>query len=200
MKTATSQVRQQLQVSFRYHLDAIEKSFSEGQLEGLERIAELLARALQSGRKILLCGNGGSAADSQHIAAEFIGRFKRERQSLPALALTTDTSVLTALGNDYAYEQVFSRQVEGLGQAGDVLIALSTSGNSKNVLEAVKAAKRMGIVTVGFTGMRGGALRPLVDACFQAQSEETPHIQEVHITALHALSEVVEDLVLSKTT
>lgn len=175
----------------------MEKSFTPPQLEGLEKIAEVMAQALRSGRKFLLCGNGGSAADSQHIAAEFIGRFKRERRSLPAIALTTDTSVLTAVGNDYAYEQVFSRQVEGIGAKGDLLIALSTSGNSKNVLEAVKAAKAKGILTVGFTGARGGALKEAADYCFQAQSTETPHIQEVHITALHALSEVVEDLVLS---
>lgn len=181
----------------RQNQEATEKSFTPPQLKRLEEIADVLARALRSGRKILLCGNGGSAADSQHIAAEFIGRFKRERRSLPALALTTDTSVLTAVGNDYAYEQIFSRQVEGLGEKGDVLIALSTSGNSKNVLEAVKAAKVKGLTTVGFTGAKGGTLKEVADHCFQAQSSETPHIQEVHITALHALSDVVEDLVLS---
>lgn len=180
----------------RQNREAIEKSFTPPQIRLLEEIAHTLASALRSGRKLLLCGNGGSAADSQHIAAEFVGRFKRERRSLPALALTTDTSVLTALGNDYAYEKVFSRQIEGLGEKGDALIALSTSGNSKNVLEAVKAAKAKGIATVGFTGAKGGALKGVADLCFQAQSDETPHIQEVHITALHALSEVVEDLVL----
>lgn len=176
--------------------EALEKSFTLSQLELLEKIAEVLVQTIRSGRKILLCGNGGSAADSQHIAAEFIGRFKQERRSLPALALTTDTSVLTAVGNDYAYEKIFSRQVEGLGEAGDVLIALSTSGNSKNVLEAVKVAKAQGITTIGFTGIRGGTLKSLVDYCFHAQSDETPHIQEVHLTALHAVSDVVEDLVL----
>ncbi len=177
--------------------EAIEKSFTPPQLKRLEEISEILAKALRSGHKLLLCGNGGSAADSQHIAAEFIGRFKRERASLAALALTTDTSILTAIGNDYSYEKIFSRQVEGLGEKGDVLIALSTSGNSKNVLEAVKVAKSKGLVTIGFTGAKGGALKEAADQCFQAQSSETPHIQEVHITALHALSEVVEDLVLS---
>ena len=194
MKTLSQ--RSHLQEIFRQNKDAIEKSFAPPQLEILERIADRMAQALRGGQKILLCGNGGSAADAQHIAAEFIGRFKRERRSLPALALTTDTSVLTALGNDYAYEQVFSRQIEGLGEKGDVLIALSTSGNSKNVLEAVKAAKAKGIATIGFTGSQGGALKDACDLCFQAQSRETPHIQEVHITALHALSEVVENLVL----
>ena len=181
----------------RQNQEATQKSFTPPQLKRLEEIADVLARALRSGHKILLCGNGGSAADSQHIAAEFVGRFKRERQSLPAVALTTDTSILTASGNDYGYEQVFSRQVEGLGKEGDILIAISTSGNSKNVLEAVKIAKAKGLKTIGFTGIHGGALKGLVDFCFHAQASETSHIQEVHITALHALSEAAEDLVLS---
>lgn len=195
MKTLAAKT--QFEEILRANREAIEKSFTPPQLEVLEKIALVMAEAMRAGRKVLLCGNGGSAADSQHIAAEFIGRFKRERRSLPAVALTTDTSILTALGNDYSYEQVFSRQVEGLGERGDVLIGLSTSGNSKNVLEAVKAAKAKGIAAVGFTGARGGALKDLADLCFHAQSNETPHIQEVHITALHAISEVVEDLVLS---
>jgi len=181
----------------RQNREAIDKSFAPPQLKILEKIAGILAQALRSGRKILLCGNGGSAADSQHIAAEFIGRFKRERRSLPALALTTDTSVLTPLGNDYADSQVFSRFVYELGALGKILIALSTSGNSKNVLEAVKVAKGKGLTTVGFTGAKGGALKTEADHCFQAQSHETPHIQEVHITALHALSDVVEDMVIA---
>jgi len=195
MKTKTFSLRHQLDAIFRQNREAIDKSFTPSQLEVLERIAEVMTGAFRSGHKILLCGNGGSAADSQHIAAEFVGRFKRERRSLPALALTTDTSILTAVGNDYAYEQIFSRQVEGLGEQGDVLIVLSTSGNSKNILEAVKTAKARGITTVGLTGSSGGALKSAADLCFQAQSAETPHIQEVHITALHALSEVVEDQV-----
>ena len=181
---------------FHQHREAVNKSFTPPQLELLDQIATEMAAALREGRKLLLCGNGGSAADSQHIAAEFIGRFKRERRSLPALALTTDTSVLTALGNDYSYDSVFSRQVEGLGEPGDVLIALSTSGNSKNVLEAVKVAKMKGLTSIGFTGSKGGLLKEKADHCFQAQSDHTPHIQEIHITALHALSEVVEELVL----
>jgi D-sedoheptulose 7-phosphate isomerase len=190
----TTSVKNRFSEILRQNREAVEKSFAGAQMESLERIAEVLVQAFRSGNKILLCGNGGSAADSQHIAAEFVGRFKRERQSLPAIALTTDSSILTAVGNDYGYEQVFSRQVEGIGQKGDVLIAISTSGNSKNVLEAVRAAKSRGITSVGFTGARGGTLKAAADLCFQAQSSETPHIQEVHITALHALSEVVEDL------
>ncbi len=172
---------------------ALAASFSGEHLETLEKIAKEFIRAFKAGRKILLCGNGGSASDSQHIAAEFIGRFKLERRSLPAIALTTDTSILTALANDYSYEKIFSRQIEGLGIKGDVLIAISTSGNSKNVLEAVRTAKSQGLVTIGFTGQNGGALKNEAEICFQAQSPKTPHIQEVHITALHAISEVVEN-------
>lgn len=190
-------LKSQFAEKIRGHQEAVEKSFNPSQVEVLEKISEATAKALRSGGKILLCGNGGSAADCQHIAAEFVGRFKRERQSLPAIALTTDTSILTALGNDYGYEKVFARQVEGLGKKGDILFALSTSGQSKNVLEAVREAKGQGLVTVGWTGITGGALKSAADLCFQAQSSETPHIQEIHITALHALSEVVEDLVLS---
>ncbi|MBI3316972.1 MAG: SIS domain-containing protein [Candidatus Omnitrophica bacterium] len=175
------------------HLAAIEKSFQGENLQILDKISKEILRAFKDGLKLLLCGNGGSAADAQHIAAEFIARFKRERRSLPAIALTTDTSILTAIGNDYGFEDVFSRQVEGLGNKGDVLIAISTSGNSKNVLKAVDQARRQGMVTVGFTGGTGGSLGSKVDLCFKAQSVKTPHVQEVHIAALHALSEVVED-------
>ena len=178
------------------HEEAVRKSFAPAQAGVLEEIAREILKAFNAGRKILLCGNGGSAADSQHIAAEFIGRFKRERKSLPAVALTTDTSVLTSLANDYDYTKIFSRQVQGLGQKGDILIAISTSGNSKNVLAAVRQAREQGLRTIGFTGAQGGALKGTADLCFQAQSDKTPHIQEVHITALHALSEVVEELVL----
>ena len=124
--------------------------------------AESIISAFKSGHKLFFCGNGGSAADSQHIAAEFVGRFQKERKAWPAIALTTDTSALTALGNDYTFDIVFSRQLQALGQKGDVLIAISTSGNSKNVLEAVKQAKAMGITTIGVTGGKGGQLAGLV--------------------------------------
>jgi D-sedoheptulose 7-phosphate isomerase len=176
------------------HRKTLDESFDSARLEVLEKISRELLMAFKAGKKLLLCGNGGSAADSQHIAAEFIGRFKRERQSLPAIALTTDTSALTAIGNDYSYDKIFSRQVEGLAQKGDVLIAISTSGNSKNILEAVKQAKINGAVTIGFTGQDGGALKGQVDLCYQAANKNTAHIQEMHITALHAISEVVEDV------
>ncbi len=175
-----------------YHREAVERSFTPEQMKTLEAVAEVLVEAFRKGRKLLLCGNGGSAADSQHIAAEFIARFKLERKSLPAIALTTDTSILTAVANDYCFERVFSRQVEGLGEKGDVLIGISTSGNSKNVLEAVRQAKSQGVITIGLTGEAGGELAKICDLCFKAQTPKTPHIQEVHITALHAVSEVVE--------
>lgn len=180
------------------HREAVKNSFSDAQVVVLEKIAKLILDALSRGNKLLLCGNGGSAADSQHIAAEFIARFRLERRSLPAVSLTTDTSILTAVANDYAYEKVFSRQVEGLGEKGDVLIGISTSGNSKNVLEAVKQAKSQGVFTVGFTGMSGGILKDICDLCFRAMSDKTSHIQEIHITSLHAVSEVVEEMMFRK--
>jgi D-sedoheptulose 7-phosphate isomerase len=174
------------------HVSAVRDSFEGEGTEVLEKVAELLIGAFKTGHKVLICGNGGSAADAQHVAAEFIGRFKRERKSLPAIALTTDTSILTAVGNDYSYEQVFSRQIEGLGQAGDVLIAISTSGTSKNILEAAKMAKRQKMTVIGFSGRSGGLLKNASDIMFCAISDSTPQIQEVHITALHAISEAVE--------
>ena len=175
------------------HEAAFKATFNPESIKLLERIAEEIVKAIQRGNKILLCGNGGSAADAQHIAAEFIGRFKKERKSLPAIALTTDTSVLTALSNDYSYETVFSRQIEGLGEKGDLLIALSTSGTSKNVIAAIAKAKELGLIVIGFTGNSGGAVKKIADFNFRAGSEKTPHIQEMHITALHAISEAVED-------
>lgn len=173
---------------------AIENTFRDQNLKVLEQIAAEMARVLEKRGTIFLCGNGGSAADAQHIAAEFIGRFKHERKSLPAIALTTDTSILTALANDYSYDIVFARQIEGLGKPGDLLIAISTSGNSKNILEAVKAAKENGLKTAGFTGETGGKLAGMTDYIFKAQTKNTSHVQETHITALHAISEIVEEM------
>ncbi len=180
--------------SVEKHRAAFEKSFSEAQLDVLDHIGKELVKTLKSGHKMLLCGNGGSAADAQHIAAEFIARFKKDRRSLPAIALTTDTSILTAVANDYDYSQVFSRQVEGLGVKGDALIAISTSGKSRNVLEAVRQAKHQGLYTIGFTGGGGGTLKEMADTCYVASASETSHIQEMHITALHAISEAIEDI------
>jgi D-sedoheptulose 7-phosphate isomerase len=154
-------------------------------------IADAVTRALRAHGKVLIAGNGGSAADAQHIAAELLSRFGREREALPAIALT-DPAVLTAIGNDYSFERVFERQVRGLGRRGDVLVALSTSGSSSNVLAALAAARELGLVTVGFTGTRGRALRALCDLCLVAPSEETAVIQQIYMTAAHAICDLVE--------
>jgi len=155
--------------------------------------AQVIITAFKSGHKLFFCGNGGSAADSQHIAAEFVGRFQKERKAWPAIALTTDSSALTALGNDYSFDIVFSRQLQALGQKGDVLIAISTSGNSKNVLEAVKQAKLTGITTIGMTGGTGGPLASLCDIPIIAASSKTARIQESHLVIFHTICELVEN-------
>ena len=154
---------------------------------------------LRAGGKVMACGNGGSAADAQHFAAELIGRFERERQELAAIALTTDTSILTAVGNDYSYDEIFSKQVRGLGKNGDILIGVSTSGNSKNVVKAIEAAKKMGIKIIALTGNGGGKIATLLDAddihlC--APSTRTARIQETHLVLLHALCDGVDHLLL----
>lgn len=151
----------------------------------IEAASELLAQTIGSGGKILICGNGGSAADAQHFAAELIGRFEKERPSWPAIALTTDTSILTAIGNDYGFEDVFSRQVQGLGQSSDAFIGVSTSGNSKNVLRATAVAKKMGMRTVGLLGRDGGAIASQVDHPVVISHSTTARVQEAHIFILH---------------
>ena len=157
-------------------------------------VSEILLNALKSGNKLLLFGNGGSAADAQHIAAEFVGRFAFDRPALPALALSVNTSCLTSIGNDYGFEQVFSRQLEALARPGDVAIGFSTSGNSPNVLNGVSTAKKIGLHTIAFTGTPGGKLKQAADLdhCLCAPSGETPRIQECHILIGHIVSELVE--------
>jgi D-sedoheptulose 7-phosphate isomerase len=169
-------------------------------LASARKIAAVIIAALRTGNKLLIIGNGGSAADAQHIAGEFLSRLRFDRHPLPALALTTDSSVLTAIGNDYGYEQVFERQLRGLGRRGDVFIAISTSGKSPNVLAALRAARELGIVTVGFTGNAPGAaaMLPLCHLALAAPSDDTPLIQQVHITAAHAICEIVERNLFSK--
>ena len=185
--------RDDIAAHFRRSHEVIARAASDADfMAAVLAIAERIAASLRAGGKLLLAGNGGSAADAQHIAAEFLSRFKFDRTPLPAIALTTDTSVLTAVGNDYGFEQVFERQVRGLGRPGDVFIAISTSGRSPNVLLALKAAREMGVVTVGFTGAAGGAMRALCDLVLAAPSEETALIQQVHITAAHAICGMVE--------
>jgi D-sedoheptulose 7-phosphate isomerase len=164
----------------------------EAQLPVLEAIALAMTTALRAGGKILWCGNGGSAGDSQHLAAEIVGRYKRNRRGLPSVALTTDTSILTAVANDYGFEAVFARQVEALAEPGDVLVGISTSGNSGNVLCAMESARARGVVTVGFTGAGGGKLAALSDYLFAVASQETARIQEAHILAGHMLCDWIE--------
>ncbi|MFZ0821202.1 MAG: D-sedoheptulose 7-phosphate isomerase [Candidatus Acidiferrales bacterium] len=159
----------------------------------IAKVSEIVLSSFEQGHKVFLFGNGGSAADSQHIAAEFVGRFAFDRPALPALALSVNTSAVTAIGNDYGFDQVFSRQIEALGHAGDVAIGISTSGNSPNVLGAMPIAKKKGIHTVAFTGATGGKLKNAVDHCICAPSKETPRIQECHILIGHIIAELVEE-------
>jgi phosphoheptose isomerase len=163
-------------------------------VDALVRAAETIAECFRGGGKVLLFGNGGSAADAQHIAAEFVGRFAREREGLPAIALTTDTSILTAVGNDFGFERVFARQVEALGRPGDVVVAISTGGRSPNVLAGVRAARERGLATIGLTGGGGGPLADMVEIAIVVPSRSTPRIQECHIALGHILCELVETL------
>jgi len=182
----------------RWVIDEIEASIDvkrrtiEMQASIIVAIAERIVETFRRGGKLLLCGNGGSAADAQHIAAEFVSRFRRERRGLPAIALTTDTSILTAISNDYGYERVFARQVEALGRPGDMVIGISTSGISASVIAAMRAARNGGMATVGFTGASGGTLVDHVDLCLCVPSHNTARIQEVHITVAHVVCEIVE--------
>lgn len=153
---------------------------------------ELITTRLKAGGKVFFCGNGGSAADAQHLAAELVGRFMLERAPLSAWALTVNTSALTAIGNDYTYDDVFSRQLRGLGSAGDVLVGISTSGNSRNIIRTIEAAKEMGIHVIGMTGETGGAMAAICDICLRVPSDSTPRIQEMHIAVGHIICELVE--------
>src|SRR3954452_17732975 len=174
-------------------LAALERAVQDPQLRASAReIAATIIAALRSGNKLLIIGNGGSAADAQHIAAEIVGRYKRDRPAYAAIALTTDTSALTAIGNDYGFEQVFARQIEGLGQRGDVLMALSTSGRSPNILAALRLARERGSVTVGFTGSKGENLRALCDHLLLAPSDDSPVIQQIHLAVAHGICDEIE--------
>ena len=170
----------------------VKSEFFDSNASLIAETAEKMALALKEGRKVLLFGNGGSAADAQHIAAEFVGRFIPDRIPLPAISLATDTSALTALGNDYGYNTVFSRQVQALGNAGDIAIGISTSGNSPNVLEAIDAARAKSLLTIGFTGQDGGKMNGRADVLFRVPSRMTPRIQETHITLGHVLCELID--------
>jgi len=172
---------------------AVKKRMAEEMTLSLVQAVEMLVSAYQAGKKVLVMGNGGSAADAQHLAGELVGRFQKERKALPCLALTTDSSIITAVGNDYSYETIFARQVEAWANCGDVVIALSTSGNSANVLAAVKLAKESGARVLGLTGKNGGKLLAEADLCLLVPSDSTPRIQEGHITIIHILCDLLEE-------
>jgi len=177
---------------FQGHLETIVRVIEHMQGD-LEVASKLIIDTLKSGNKILLCGNGGSAADAQHIAAELTGRYKTERRGLPGIALTTDTSALTAIANDYGYDRVFDRQFEALANKGDLLIGISTSGNSKNIISALKLAKEMGCATVGFSGRDGGAMNEVCDINLVVPSDDTPRIQEIHILLGHTICQIIDN-------
>jgi D-sedoheptulose 7-phosphate isomerase len=183
-----------------YIKDQIKKSYETKQeiynnddlLSKIEDVAKRCVKLYQGDKKTILAGNGGSAADAQHIAAELVGRYGFDRPSIPSLALTTDTSNLTAIGNDYGYDQVFSRQLEGMGQKGDIFIGISTSGNSLNIIKAFQSAKEKGITTVALTGRDGGEMAQLADVALIVPSNSTPRIQESHILIGHILCDIIE--------
>ncbi|MEF2144908.1 MAG: D-sedoheptulose 7-phosphate isomerase [Desulfovibrionaceae bacterium] len=186
-KSALDKVREHAELGLKAR-----ELFFANQAELLVETARTFAVCLAKGGKLLLCGNGGSAADCQHLAAEFVNRFKLERPPLPAIALTTDTSIITAIGNDYGFNQIFEKQVQALGNPGDILIGISTSGSSPNVLAALREARRRNMTTVGMTGERGGEMSTLCDTLIAAPSTDTPVIQEIHIAAGHLLCHLVD--------
>ncbi len=183
-----NQIQQRFQESAE-----VKNQFVQEYVQLIETVGEILVKAFQSGKKVILFGNGGSATDASHIAAEFVGRYDRDRAPLAAMALGTDIAALTCIANDYEYADIFSRQILAHGQPGDVAIAISTSGNSPNVLKAVEAARMCEIITVAWTGKNGGKLTPLVDHAFVVPSNVTARIQECHITLGHVLCELVEE-------
>jgi len=191
--TASLTLREQMQDAIRESADVLRAMNDDpALLDALERAIEACVACLKAGGKILFMGNGGSAADAQHLAGELVSRFEFDRPGLPAIALTTDTSILTAIGNDYGYEHLFGRQVQALGRAGDIAIGLSTSGNSPNVLRAMAVARELGLTTIGLTGNRECALPAAVDLCLRAPSASTPLIQQCHITLGHLLCRHIE--------
>ena len=186
---------------FRRSCETLSRAANDLNLRAnINEIAEAITAAFRGGHKLLIAGNGGSAADAQHIAGEFLSRLNFDRNPLPAIALTTDSSVLTAIGNDYGFESTFERQVRGLGRPGDVFIAISTSGRSPNVIAALKAAREAGLTTIGFTGSAAsGLMRPLCDHCLAVPTDETPLIQQIHIVVAHSICGLVERSLFSIT-
>jgi D-sedoheptulose 7-phosphate isomerase len=178
----------------------VKKSILENEklINEILEIGNLLVEVYKKGNKLLIAGNGGSAADAQHIAGELVSKFYFDRPALPAIALTTDTSIITAIGNDYGYEKLFSRQIEANGIKGDAFLGISTSGNSKNIIEGLKVAKEKGLFTIGLTGESGGKMKDLCDYCICVPSNETPRIQEAHILIGHILCSIVEEAIFGK--
>ncbi len=174
------------------------EAFFKQNIQLVIRCAELIADTFKAGNKLLICGNGGSAADAQHLSAEFVNRFVIERPPLPAVALSTDTSIITSIGNDYTFDQIFSKQIKAIGKEGDILLAISTSGDSKNVILAVKVARDMGIKTIGLAGKSGGKMAKMVDILLNVDSDITARIQEVHITAGHIICELVDHILFNQ--
>lgn len=197
MMAPANNIREKIRHALQDHL-AVMTAVSESLVDQIGFIAGIMIDSLQNNNKILLMGNGGSAADAQHLAAELVGRFKAERKALPAIALTTDTSILTALGNDYGYDSVFTRQIAALGRAGDVVVGISTSGKSPNILKAIEYAKEIGCKTIGLTGKDGGELAKVVDIPLVIPSQETSRIQEAHITIGHIVCSLVEENFIEK--
>ena len=176
----------------------VKEDFIKKNTSKLIHLAECISRAFENAGKLMICGNGGSAADAQHLAAEFVNRFQSERPPLPALALTTDTSIITSVANDYRYEEVFSKQIKALGFKGDILLGLSTSGKSGNILSAIRTARERGLYTAGFIGGDGGEMLKLVDLALVVENSQTPRIQEAHIMAGHLVCELVEHILFQK--
>lgn len=180
-------------------MDALRKAMDNPQFKStVKAIADAVTVSMRRGGKLLICGNGGSAADAQHVAGEFVSRFIRERKPLPAIALTTDTSVITAIGNDYDFSEVFARQVDAMGRTGDVLLAISTSGLSKNIIAAIDAANERNMIVVGLTGDGITNMPRLCDHCLQVESVNTPIIQQVHMVALHMVCGLVEENIFAQ--
>jgi len=198
--TLSEQTRELIGAHLKQSLAAFERAVQDAaMLASARKIADVIIAQLSVGNKLLIIGNGGSAADAQHIAAEIVGRYRRERPAYAAIALTTDTSALTAISNDYGFEHVFVRQIEGLGARGDVLLALSTSGSSPNILAALRFAREHGLVTIGFTGSEGEAMRTDCDHLLVAPAEETAIIQQIHLAIAHGICDAVEQALLDET-
>lgn len=191
-------MKEKINLVINEQIDNLKRLKEDNYSDNLIKIVEVITTSLKNGGKVLIAGNGGSAADSQHISAELIGRFMKERKGLPAIALTTDSSILTCMGNDYGYNSIFKRQIEALGNKGDVFIGISTSGNSENIIEAVNEANNKGVITIGLLGKDGGKLKSLCDYNITFPYTETARIQEHHIMTYHLMCEFIENIMMEQ--